>query len=399
VTEIAPRSCEIGPTGIYRGESGAITKIADESIFDGINQPFSQLDASGTVTFVSRGSVRNGIYQGDGTESVFSDYAVVEENPSGAGLPTYDERVAVNESGQVAYIVYEADGTWRLSRSGPSGTVTIAQTGDAIEGAPGPILDLFFPAINDSGRVAFFATLSPPGSGGFGVFIGDGNSIQTVYLDTPPDLELSSGLVSINNDDAVLIAGSFDGQEALYVVQNQNFEQVVKVGDPLLGSTIISFYAHSPALNDAGQVAFFAEVAGGPDVIVRADPISELIVIDIRPGSDSNPVHPSGRGNLPVAILGSDTFNAIDVDVTTLAFGPDESTPLHDLTKPGAFDDHLKDVNGDGQTDLVSHYRIEDTGIEADEEEVCLTGELLDGTPFEGCDAIRTIGGRRQFRR
>jgi hypothetical protein len=127
--------------------------------------------------------------------------------------------------------------------------------------------------------------------------------------------------------------------------------------------------------------------------------VPELIEIDIKPGSDSNPIHPSGRGNLPVAVLGSDTFDAMDVDVTTLTFGPDAAAPSHDLTKSGAFEDHLRDVNDDGLTDLISHYRIENTGVEPDDAEACITGETLDGTPFEGCDVIKAVPGARRSRR
>ena len=271
LTEVAPGSCEIGPVGVYRGESGAITKIADESIFDGIVYgAFSQMDASGTVTFMSRGAVRNGVYQGDGTESAFSEYVVVEENPLGTGPPDYDQRVAVNSSGQVAYLVYEADGSQRISRSGPSGTVTIAQTGDTVEGVPGPILGPSPPAINESGNVAFVAGVSGVGSG---VFIGDGTSTQTVHLFTDPGISIGSSVVSINNSDAVLISGTFDGRPARYVARNQNLEKVVEFGDPFRGSTIDEVGTGSPALNDAGQVAFHAGVSGGPDAIVRADPI------------------------------------------------------------------------------------------------------------------------------
>jgi hypothetical protein len=109
------------------------------------------------------------------------------------------------------------------------------------------------------------------------------------------------------------------------------------------------------------------------------------VAIDIDPGDNTNAIQPTSRGVVPVAILGAEGFDVADVDVATLAFGPGGAAPAH---RVGG---HHEDVNDDSLTDLVSHYRTRDTGISAGESRACVTGELLDGTPIEGCDRIRSV--------
>jgi hypothetical protein len=94
--------------------------------------------------------------------------------------------------------------------------------------------------------------------------------------------------------------------------------------------------------------------------------------IDIKPGSD-----PVCNGVIPIAILGSDTLDVIQIDQTTLSF---EGEGVR-VRGNGVLSCDIRDANSDGYDDLVCRY--EDTTTEG-----TLTGELLDGTLIEGADTF-----------
>jgi len=102
--------------------------------------------------------------------------------------------------------------------------------------------------------------------------------------------------------------------------------------------------------------------------------------IDIKPGSDPNSINTNSMGLVAVAILSSMSFDATQVDVTTLAFGPGGATPEHN--------GHLEDVNSDGLIDFVSHYVQKDTGIQSGDTAACLSGETFGGELIFACDSI-----------
>lgn len=133
------------------------------------------------------------------------------------------------------------------------------------------------------------------------------------------------------------------------------------------------------------EVEFTATDAKGNSVSASSSVTVELVVdVDIKPGSDTNPINLNGNGNVPVAILGNPGLdvNAINVGSVNI----NGAAPTHN--------GHIEDVNDDGVNDLVVHFRERDLGIPEDTpvETILtleLTGELNDGTPFSGQDDVR----------
>jgi len=109
------------------------------------------------------------------------------------------------------------------------------------------------------------------------------------------------------------------------------------------------------------------------------------IEIDIKPGSDPNSINLKSKGKIPVAVLTTDTFDATQVDWETVMFGPNGATEAHGRS-------HVKDIDGDGDADLVLHFKTQETGIACGDTEAALTGETFGGQAFTGTDSIVTVG-------
>jgi hypothetical protein len=119
--------------------------------------------------------------------------------------------------------------------------------------------------------------------------------------------------------------------------------------------------------------------------LVPGDVILIALEIDIKPGSDPNAINPSAIGVVPVAILTTDDFDAVQVDATTLAFGPDGAGIAHQQG-------HVVDIDKDGDTDLVVHFKTKETGIKCGDTQGILFGETLGGQAVTGSDTLSTVG-------
>lgn len=106
--------------------------------------------------------------------------------------------------------------------------------------------------------------------------------------------------------------------------------------------------------------------------------------IDVQPGDRSNVIKEGGRQTIPVAILGSPSFNVADIDQNPnfLRFGADNPYGMPFDCKPPA------DVNKDRIPDLLCQYVAYSTDLAVGDTRAYLSGRLLDGRSFLGSDAI-----------
>jgi hypothetical protein len=115
------------------------------------------------------------------------------------------------------------------------------------------------------------------------------------------------------------------------------------------------------------------------------------VAIDIKPGNSQNTINPGSNGVIQVAILTTSVadgdavdFDAADVDPATVAFGPGGATPVHPI--------RLKDVDHDGDGDLLLHFGTSAAAIACGDTTATLTGATFAAQLFTGTDAVRTVG-------
>lgn len=131
------------------------------------------------------------------------------------------------------------------------------------------------------------------------------------------------------------------------------------------------------------QTIYYQSESGG-------NPMALQVAIDIKPGSGPNSINCRNKNEIiPVAILSTATFDATTIDHTTVTF--EGAKEFHTDKKTGALKRHEEDVDGDGDTDLVLHFRLRDTKLECLSKEARLEGESYNGLSIIGTNFVRII--------
>jgi hypothetical protein len=178
-------------------------------------------------------------------------------------------------------------------------------------------------------------------------------------------------------------------------------------GQRWLGSIVVSTDA---AGNAAFNGALLAATATGEFVTATATDAagntseissslmiqSRSVLIDVKPGSSTNPVNLHENGVIPIAILTTPDFDAIRVNANTVVFAG--ASAVHSA---------LEDVDFDGDLDMVMHFRVQDTNLRTlyaqlllddledhvlddnhHQASVALSGETVDEVFFAGVDDL-----------
>ncbi len=138
---------------------------------------------------------------------------------------------------------------------------------------------------------------------------------------------------------------------------------------------------------------------GGPSLggLAFEDVVCSLAVdIDIMPSDPGNNLNlRAGKGaSISVAVLSvGEYFEAPnEIDPSTLKFGPGQASI--------SGNPHARDVNGDGDEDLVVKFLTHETGIACGDTEASLSGHTVDFEAISGSDAINTFNcprGRKRW--
>ena len=179
-----------------------------------------------------------------------------------------------------------------------------------------------------------------------------------------------------------------------------NWTQLFPASDPVTGPPFAREFhtaVYNPATSRMTVFGGTSCVSGGSclyqnewstlnDIWVLTDANGiATVAIDIKPGSFPNSINPRSKGVIPVAILTTDSFDATNVDPLTVVFGPNGAVEAHGRG-------HIEDADGDGDLDLVLHFRTQETGIQCGDTAASLTGETFGGQLIEGSDSISTVG-------
>ncbi len=286
------------PEYLVRNANGTLTTLARSDVspflYGGSKTYLPSVANNGSAVF------HGGPSTACGNPPVISGYGIYV-GPSGPTVydPICDSAADINDSTTaagtmndnlvVAFFAQTKTGTPGIYRGSP--TSPLVQ-----DGSNGVSLIFARPVINNSGTVAFRATIN---GGPASIYTtSDGTSFTRVGQN-PTDLFAinDSGKVAYTITGALYAGGTAD------LVA----DKVIAPGDTLDGSTFQGGFSYMESLNNNGQVAFLAFLADGRRGVYRADP-------------NHPPVASDGTASVTAGAPTSGTLSATDPDGDSLTY-------------------------------------------------------------------------------
>lgn len=136
-----------------------------------------------------------------------------------------------------------------------------------------------------------------------------------------------------------------------------------------------------------GQIDVF-DVVDPASENLQIQPVQLTTAVDIKPLNEPNTLNCSNENEvITVAVHTTEYFDALSLDHTTVRF--EGAAETHVDKKTGIPRRHEEDVDGDGDLDLILHFRQGDTTLTCASTEATLTGQTFDGVFITGTDAVR----------
>jgi len=111
------------------------------------------------------------------------------------------------------------------------------------------------------------------------------------------------------------------------------------------------------------------------------------VAIDIKPGSYPNSINLKSNGVVPVAILGSATFNVKQIDTATIKLAGAKIK----ANNKDKLNVSYSDVNNDGFIDVLIKISTTELQLTINDTQANLEGQLISGTIIKGSDSIRIV--------
>ena len=155
---------------------------------------------------------------------------------------------------------------------------------------------------------------------------------------------------------------------------------------PGVYSMLTGFYGNGDPIN----LTFYGNI---PINLVTLD---SGMVIDIKPGDEQNNINLKSNGVVPVAALTTDQFDAATIDPATARFAG---------AAPAQWS--LEDVDGDGDKDVIFHFRTQELNLTEESTEATLTAQLTGqmtimsaaqasgGAVVSGTDKVKIVGAKK----